>query len=103
MSLIALAFAGLMSVQPAPEAGQSAAPRTTAPTRSISARPAAPARQGADGAEGETRRVCSYERDMGSTISRRVCRDVPVGGSGRNDEANEFLRRQQGARLPDQG
>lgn len=99
MSFIAFAVAALLSIQATPDQDAAAAAPTPAPeaapraasspVRAISARPQQHAAAGQ-----ETRRVCGFEREMGSSIQRRVCRDVPVG---RNDEAAEMLRRQQGA------
>lgn len=99
MSFAAIALAVLLSAQAAPdqdatvttpEPAPNATPRpSSSPVRAISARPQQQAAAGQ-----ETRRVCGFEREMGSSIQRRVCRDVPVG---RNDEAAEMLRRTQGA------
>lgn len=104
MSVAALTLALALGVSPEgvgqePDAATEARPRGASPSRVISSRP--PAR--AVSADGERRMVCAFEREMGSTLQRRVCREVPLRGSVRNDEANEFLRRRQGSRLPDEG
>lgn len=43
---------------------------------------------------GETRRVCRFERATGSTLQRRVCRDVPRV-THQNQEVREFMREHQ--------
>lgn len=105
MSVTALTLALMLGVSPQ-GAGQAeavaatqAGPRAASPSRVIAARPAPQTRA----FEGETRTQCRFEREMGSTLQRRVCREVPARGSVRNDDANEMLRRIQGSRLPDEG
>jgi hypothetical protein len=52
------------------------------------------------GPEGDTRRVCRYERATGSTLQQRVCRDIPRAGF-QDQQTREFMRAMQRIRVPD--
>jgi hypothetical protein len=52
------------------------------------------------GPEGDTRRVCSYERATGSNLQQRVCRDIPRAGV-QDQQTREFMRAMQRIRVPD--
>lgn len=54
------------------------------------------------GPEGDTRRVCRYERATGSNLQQRVCRDIPRGGF-QDAQTREFMRTYQRIRTPDEG
>ena len=56
----------------------------------------------APGREGETRRLCRFERATGSNFQQRVCRDVPRAGF-QDQQTREFMRGTQRVRLPDNG
>lgn len=53
-----------------------------------------------DGPEGDTRRVCGFERATGSNMQQRVCRDVPRAGF-QSQQTQEFMRAMQRPRMPD--
>ena len=60
----------------------------------------------AEQAEEQPRRVCRYERTIGSSMQRRVCSDErqerrSVSNMHSTWEAQSGLRRLQGSRLPD--
>ncbi|MND80062.1 hypothetical protein D3C80_718250 [compost metagenome] len=48
-----------------------------------------------------TRTVCAWERPMGSTIGRRVCRKVPIMDGQNERLGRDTLRGLQRPRLPD--
>lgn len=52
------------------------------------------------GPEGDTRRVCRYERATGSNLQQRVCRDIPRAGV-QDQQTREFMRAMQRIRVPD--
>ena len=52
--------------------------------------------------EGDTRRVCRFERATGSNLQQRVCRTVPRQGF-QDQQTREFMRATQRMRLPDEG
>ena len=91
--MMALAIA----LSPMPQEEQAEAPRAnatsvqagTSPVRAITARPAP---------RGETRTVCSWERATGSTMNRRVCREVSAHSGQRDRADEESLRQMQGSR-----
>lgn len=47
------------------------------------------------------REVCRREREPGSNVTQRVCRQVPVNSSARDRSAGDRLREVQGARMPE--
>lgn len=47
------------------------------------------------------REVCRREREPGSNVTQRVCRQVPVNSSARDRSAGDRLREAQGARMPE--
>lgn len=61
--------------------------------RNAPAAEAAPADE-SEAAGAETRRVCRYERATGSTLQRRVCRNVPRT-QYQDQEVREFMRDHQ--------
>lgn len=82
LSLASLALAG----------GQAVTVIATAPT------PAEVRRAG----DGDTRRVCRFERATGSNLQQRVCRTVPRQGI-QDQQTREFMRANQRIRTPDEG
>lgn len=60
----------------------------SSPVRAITARPAP---------RGDTRTVCSWERATGSTMNRRVCREVATHSGQRDRTDEDSLRRMQGS------
>ncbi len=50
-----------------------------------------------------TRTVCAWERPMGSTIGRRVCRKVPIMDGQNERMGRDTLRGLQRSRTPDVG
>lgn len=46
----------------------------------------------------QTREVCRREREPGSNLSQRVCRQVPVNSSARDRSASDRVRESQGSR-----
>lgn len=67
-------------------------PASTSPVRSITTQ--APV-------TGPTRTVCGWEAATGSTMRRRVCREVAANGDAATDAAREMLRQMQGSRYGD--
>jgi hypothetical protein len=90
----ALAFAdpGLQQIsEPVPTRNGSAPPTSSGSSATILA--AAPDRAVPEGTE--TRRLCTFERVIGSNRQARVCRDVPVHPRMQDQETAEYLRRIQ--------
>lgn len=67
---------------------------TTPPGMTISAAPNVPT-------NAPMREVCRREREPGSNVTQRVCRQVPVNSSARDRSAGDRLREVQGARMPE--
>lgn len=61
---------------------------SSSPSRSITARPPTLT-------NGPTRTVCGWERAMGSTLQRRVCRKAPLNSSQRERMASDMMRDMQ--------
>jgi hypothetical protein len=91
-ALLAFADPGMQQAsEPAQTRRDSAVPTASGSAATILA--AAPDRVIPEGTE--TRRLCTFERVIGSNRQSRVCRDVPVNARMQNQETSDFLRRIQ--------
>lgn len=98
--MIGFAFAMVASVMattqdPAPPA-QAPLPRPAPAAASSSVRSITT--QSAPRAGTPTRTSCGWQAETGSTLRRRVCREVPINGALGDPEAQALLRQLQGIR-----
>lgn len=90
-----LLLSSAMVQEPAPN--EAAQPRVAPPAPSTSAVRSITT-QAAPRAGTPTRVSCGWEGTTGSTMRRRVCREVAANGDTADPEAREMLRQMQGSR-----